>query len=145
MDTNKIKEIIDIFEGSKVAVMELEIEGMSIRLEKQTASAQNFPNIVIPQQETTPSVDNIKSIEEVIDYDEVKSPLVGTFYCAPSEDSEPFVRVGSTVKKGDTLCIIEAMKVMNEIKASRDGIIKKILIDNGEMVQFDQVMMHIGD
>lgn len=145
MDTNKIKEIIDIFEGSKVAVMELEIEGMSIRLEKQTASAQNFPNIVIPQQETTPSVDNIKSIEEVIDYDEVKSPLVGTFYCAPSEDSEPFVRVGSTVKKGDTLCIIEAMKVMNEIKAIRDGVIKKILIDNGEMVQFDQVMMHIGD
>ena len=145
MDTNKIKEIIDIFEGSEVAVMELDIEGMSIRLEKQTTSTQSISNVVIPQQEIAPNIDNIKSIDEVIDYEEVKSPLVGTFYSAPSADSEPFVSVGSTVGKGDTLCIIEAMKVMNEIKASRDGVIKKILIDNGEMVQFDQVIMHIGD
>ncbi len=70
----------------------------------------------------------------------VKSPLVGTFYRAPSPTSEPFVEVGESVKKGDVLCIVEAMKVMNEIKSEYDGIVKEILVENGKPVEYGQVL-----
>ena len=74
----------------------------------------------------------------------VKSPLVGTFYRAPSPESPPFVEVGSKVKKGDTLCIIEAMKVMNEIKSEYDGVVKEILVENGQPVEYGQVLFAIS-
>lgn len=74
----------------------------------------------------------------------VKSPLVGTFYRAPSPESPPFVEVGSEVKKGDTLCIIEAMKVMNEIKSEYDGVVKEILVENGQPVEYGQVLFAIS-
>lgn len=70
----------------------------------------------------------------------IKAPLVGTFYRAPSPESPPFVEVGTEVKKGDTLCIVEAMKVMNEIKAEYDGTVKEILVENGKPVEYGQVM-----
>lgn len=73
----------------------------------------------------------------------VKSPLVGTFYRAPSPTSPPFVEVGKEVKKGDVLCIIEAMKVMNEIKSEHDGIVKEILVENGKSVEYGQVLFII--
>jgi len=73
----------------------------------------------------------------------VKSPLVGTFYCAPSPESPPFVEVGSKIKKGDVLCIVEAMKVMNEIKSEVEGTIKEILVENATPVEFGQVLFVI--
>ena len=75
----------------------------------------------------------------------VKAPLVGTFYKAPSADAKPFVTVGSTVKKGDKLCIIEAMKVMNEITSPCDGVVKEILAENEKMVEYGQKLFVIGD
>ncbi len=75
---------------------------------------------------------------------EVKAPIVGTFYAAPSPDSEPFVKVGSTVKKGDTIFIIESMKVMSEVQSEFDGVVKKILVNSGDPVDFDQTLMVIG-
>ena len=75
----------------------------------------------------------------------VRSPLVGTFYAAPGAGAKPYVEVGSTVKEGDILCIIEAMKVMNEIHAPRAGVIKEIRAKDGDMVQFDEELMVIGD
>jgi acetyl-CoA carboxylase biotin carboxyl carrier protein len=69
---------------------------------------------------------------------QIKSPLVGTYYGAPSPDAESFVKVGSRIKKGDTLCIVEAMKIMNEIEAEEDGIIKAVLVQNGEAVEYNQ-------
>lgn len=75
---------------------------------------------------------------------QVKAPIVGTFYSAPSPDAEPFVKVGQTVKKGDTIFIIESMKVMNEVTSEFDGVVKEILVGSGEPVDFDQTVMVIG-
>jgi acetyl-CoA carboxylase biotin carboxyl carrier protein len=74
---------------------------------------------------------------------EIKTPIVGTFYRAPSPDSEPFVDIGSQIRKGDTLCIVEAMKSMNEIESEVDGIIKEILAENGKMVEYDQTLFKV--
>lgn len=74
----------------------------------------------------------------------VKSPLVGTFYAAPSEDAEPFVKIGDTVKKGQTLAIVEAMKLMNEIESEYDGVVTEILVNNEETVEFGQPLFRIG-
>jgi len=90
--------------------------------------------IVEESKQTTQELENIVY---------VKSPLVGTFYRAPSPTSPPFVELGQKVKKGDVLCIIEAMKVMNEIKSDYDGIIKEILVENGKPVEFGQVLFII--
>jgi len=85
-----------------------------------------------------------QSSQEVENIIYVKSPLVGTFYRAPSPTSPPFVQQGQKVKKGDILCIIEAMKVMNEIKSDYDGIVKEILVENGKPVEFGQVLFIIS-
>ncbi len=82
--------------------------------------------------------------ETAADGNEVKAPIVGTFYAAPSPDSEPFVKVGSQVKKGDTIFIIESMKVMSEVQSEFDGVVKKILVNSGDPVDFDQTLMVIG-
>ena len=74
---------------------------------------------------------------------EIKTPIVGTFYRAPSPDSEPFVDIGSQIKKGDTLCIVEAMKSMNEIESEVDGVVKEILAENGKMVEYDQTLFKV--
>ena len=74
----------------------------------------------------------------------MRAPIVGTFYAAPSPDSDDFVKVGSAVKKGDTLCIIEAMKLMNEIEAEVSGTVKQILVENAEPVEYDQPLFVIG-
>ncbi|MEA3476505.1 MAG: acetyl-CoA carboxylase biotin carboxyl carrier protein [Candidatus Cloacimonadota bacterium] len=74
---------------------------------------------------------------------EIKTPIVGTFYRAPSPDSEPFVDIGSQIKKGDTLCIVEAMKSMNEIESEVGGIIEEILAENGKMVEYDQTLFKV--
>lgn len=72
------------------------------------------------------------------------SPMVGTFYRSPSPEAKPFVQVGDTVKKGDTLCIIEAMKLLNEIEAEEDGVIKEVLVENGQPVEFGQPLFILG-
>ena len=82
--------------------------------------------------------------ETAADGNEVKAPIVGTFYAAPSPDSEPFVKVGSQVKKGDTIFIIESVKVMSEVQSEFDGVVKKILVNSGDPVDFDQTLMVIG-
>ncbi|MGB9677138.1 MAG: acetyl-CoA carboxylase biotin carboxyl carrier protein [Candidatus Ratteibacteria bacterium] len=91
----------------------------------------DLDKIVEESQHTSQELENIVY---------VKSPLVGTFYRAPSPTSKPFVEVGESVKKGDVLCIVEAMKVMNEIKSEYDGIVKEILVENGKPVEYGQVL-----
>lgn len=143
MDTSKIKQIIELFEESKISSMDLEIDDIKIKLEKQTTPVhvQTVAPIMSAPAPSAPIVQ--EEVVEVKDY--VKSPLVGTFYAAGSKDAKPFVEVGSKVSEGDVICIIEAMKVMNEIKVHRDGIVKEICVKDGEMVQFDQAIMVIGD
>jgi len=139
MEMKKVRELIKIFEKSEVHKIEVEQDGLRIKLEKETkqvvqATSQVAQMPVVEEKVIEPTEDNSTK---------VKAPLVGTFYTAPSPDAEPFVSKGTTVKKGDVLCIIEAMKVMNEIQAPESGVVKEILVNNGDMVEFDQVIMKI--
>lgn len=152
MDIKVIKTLINLFENSQLGEMEVEsgeADGkLRVTLKKNNGAAVTTVQSVgavaptpAPQlkAETGPS-------EGVLDYnlvDDIKSPMVGVFYSAPSPESEPFVTRGSKVKKGDTLCIIEAMKLMNEVVAERDGEIVEILPKSGELVEFGQVLFKI--
>lgn len=140
MDTGKIKEIISIFEQSTLSTMELEGDDLKIKLSKDGAgSPLSVERVEQPQPKP------VEHAAEIAEGDAVRSPLVGTFYAAASENAKPFVEIGQTVKQGDILCIIEAMKVMNEIHAPRSGVIREILVQDGAMVQFDQELMIIGE
>lgn len=104
-----------------------------------------------PQQaavENQPQIQNEAPVGSTIDFNhitEVKSPMVGVFYAAPSPDAQPFVQVGSKVKKGDVLCIIEAMKLMNEIECETSGTVKEILVEDAEPVEFDQPLFVLDE
>lgn len=140
MDTGKIKEIISIFEQSTLSTMELEGDDLKIKLSKDGAgSPLSVEHVEQPQPKP------VEHAAEIAEGDAVRSPLVGTFYVAASENAKPFVEIGQTVKQGDILCIIEAMKVMNEIHAPRSGVIREILVQDGAMVQFDEELMIIGE
>lgn len=150
MDTKKIKQIIELFEDSSVASMDLEIDDIKIKLEKQSTTVVN----AAPQVQTVavaPTIETVEAVKEdsekvvEVNKDYVKSPLVGTFYASASQGGKPFVEVGSKVNEGDVICIIEAMKVMNEIKAHRSGTVSEIKVKDGDMVQFDEELIAIGE
>lgn len=145
MDTDKIKNIISLFENSNVPMMDLEVDDMKIKMCKDVNSSDKSAVEHVEPQSTNIS----KPIEAEVKQQEVrnavKSPLVGTFYASRKQGGEPLVKVGDKVNKGDVVCIIEAMKVMNEIKANVSGIVTEILVDDGAMVQFDQDLIALGD
>lgn len=137
MNTQDIEKIIKIFEGANISHLDLEIDNIKIKLDKKETQGVKYVPEVKEDAFPLAEPDNSKEI--------VKAPLVGTFYKAPSADAKPFVTVGSTVKKGDKLCIIEAMKVMNEITSPCDGVVKEILAENEKMVEYGQKLFVIGD
>ncbi|MGX8835091.1 acetyl-CoA carboxylase biotin carboxyl carrier protein [Amedibacillus sp. YH-ame6] len=148
MNTENIKDIIKVFEDSKLAKMELEIDDMKIKMEKAVGNAP-VQEYMIPAPQPMPSVaqtpvESAPVKEEMSGY-WVKAPIVGTFYNSRAQGSAPYIEIGQHVKKGDTLCIIEAMKVMNEIHSPMDGIIQEILVTNDAMVEFDQDLIRIGE
>ena len=142
MDIQEIKKIVALFEKSSISEMELEFNGSKLRLKKEVAAT-----VMVEPQTLKPQPLSILGSPEPIAEDEsawVKAPLVGTLYASASPTSAPFVSVGSKVNEGDVVCVIEAMKVMNEIKAHRSGIITSIGADNGTMVEFNQKLFCIG-
>lgn len=146
MNTENIKDIIKVFEDSKLAKMELEVDDMKIKMEKPCG--QTFvQEVQIPVQSSV--VETAPVQKEVVKEEKsgywVKAPIVGTFYITRATGSAPFVEIGQRVKKGDVLCIIEAMKVMNEIHSPVDGIVQEILVTNESMVEFDQDLIRIGE
>lgn len=142
MDTTKIKQIIALFEESSVAKMDLEIDDIKISLEKPKAEVSYVQAAPVAAAAITAPSLEVQKESQVVG-EAIKSPLVGTYYAALAEGEDTFVSVGKKVKQGDTLCIIEAMKVMNEIKAEKDGTIVDISVKNGDMIQFDDVLMYI--
>lgn len=148
MNTNNIKTLINLMEKSGLSVIEITEGETKIRLEKNqnqnmvfSAPTQSVINI---KETDSPTV--VLSNQQVVDFNnihEVKSPMVGVFYEAPSPDSEAFVKIGSKVKKGDVLCIIEAMKLMNEIVSDVDGEVVDICVKNAEVVEFSQILYKI--
>ena len=147
MDLRKIKKLMELLEESGIAEIEVKEGEESIKLSRNiTSSTVPLQQMVqqpmmAPQQQATqaPSqVENKKDGSSNQNRNTVNSPMVGTFYASASPESKPFVTVGQSVKKGDTLCILEAMKMMNQVQAESDGKILEILIDNAEPVEFDQ-------
>tara|TARA_B100000941_G_scaffold258745_1_gene209333 strand:+ start:3170 stop:3634 length:465 start_codon:yes stop_codon:yes gene_type:complete len=153
MDLRKIKKLMELLEESGIAEIEVKEGEESIKLTKPgshaptpqqiiSTPAVNVGEEVITQKDLTQKNDNQNPKEE-IDGEVITSPMVGTFYRAASPDSKPFVEKGQKVKKGDTLCILEAMKMMNQVNAETGGTIIDIMVDDAEPVEFGQPLFVI--
>lgn len=146
MDIRKIKKLIELIEDSDVTEIEINENDESVRISRQqpvaaaptvvaAAPAAHAAPPVAPQPVMDAPAESAKSEPEG---HVIKSPMVGTFYRASSPNAAPFVEVGQTVSQGQTICIIEAMKILNQIEADVSGVVKQILVENGQPVEFDQ-------
>jgi len=151
MDLRKLKTLIDLVAESDIAELEVTEGESKVRIVKSSTAPQH--QVVMMQPQAAPkhlaapvAATVAATIAEPIEPQGhiVKSPMVGSFYRSSAPGSPPFVEVGSAVKEGDTLCIIEAMKLLNEIDADATGIIKQILVENGQPVEFGQPLFVIG-
>jgi len=146
LNIKKIKEISDLVENSNIDEIKLELEGIKISINKSKFKSdkhkykkpEDSGKKEEPELKTERSSSRFITQENIV---EVKSPIVGTFYRAPAPDNPPFVKIGDEVKKGDSLCIIEAMKLMNKITSDYDGKVKEITVGNEEPVEFNQTIM----
>ncbi|GAB5408904.1 MAG: acetyl-CoA carboxylase biotin carboxyl carrier protein [Balneolaceae bacterium] len=146
MDLKQIKQILDLIAESDVDEVSIEEGDFKIKVKKTgtveqityTQPMQTVPAPQAPAAPLAPAQVNESTPVPSSSGDTVKSPIVGTYYEASSPESDPFVTVGAKVSKGQTLCIIEAMKIMNEIEAEFSGTVKEILVSNGTPVEFDQ-------
>ena len=148
MDLRKLKKLIELVEESGISELEITEGEEKVRINRGATTNQPQINQVtthpefhqpLPASVETPSADN-KKIEGTI----INSPMVGTFYTSSKPGAEPFVKVGSKIKTGDILCIIEAMKLLNEIQSDYDGEIVEVLVENAEPVEFGQPLFRIN-
>ncbi|ASY75595.1 MULTISPECIES: acetyl-CoA carboxylase biotin carboxyl carrier protein [Pectobacterium] len=154
MDIRKIKKLIELVEESGIAELEISEGEESVRISRAPA-AVNYPMMqqayATPMMQPQPALAAAVApapVEAVaapaaISGHIVRSPMVGTFYRTPSPDAKAFVEVGQHVNVGDTLCIVEAMKMMNQIEADKSGVVKAILVENGQPVEFDEPLVVI--
>lgn len=153
MDIRKIKKLIELLDESGVAEIEIKEGEESVRISRQMAAmaapaaAQMFAApapVAAPAATTTATTAAIEApVEEEITGHKINSPMVGTFYRSPSPGTPEFTSVGQHVSEGETLCIIEAMKILNQIEADKSGVVKAILVENGQPVEFGQTMFII--
>ncbi len=145
MDIRKIKTLIEMLEASNLNEIEVSQGEESVRISKSSGEIKVLQDSNIGINNESQSINKIDNnqIENEIKGNQVTSPIVGTFYRKPSPEKEPFVKVGDIVNKGDVLCIIEAMKMMNEIKSEFDGKISSIEVDDGQPVEFGQTIIVI--
>lgn len=153
MDIRKVKKLIELLEESNISEIEIKEGEESVRISRHlhgqapawpsAASAPHWPTMPQPaatQVHSEPAADSGPTYQGHV----VPSPMVGTFYRSPAPGASAFVEPGSSVRKGDTVCIVEAMKMMNQIEADRDGVIEAILVEDGEPVEFDQPLVVIA-
>ena len=149
MDLRKLKKLIDLVEESGIAEIEVTEGEEKVRITRATAAQPVFaaPAAITPVATApvaaapAPAVSAAPAVRDLSNAQ--KSPMVGTFYRAPGPNAPAFVEIGQQVKAGDTLCIIEAMKLMNEIEAEKSGVIKEILVDNGTPVEYGEPLFII--
>ncbi|SEO10391.1 biotin carboxyl carrier protein [Nitrosospira multiformis] len=152
MDLRKLKKLIDLVEESGIAELEITEGEEKVRISRSTPSMQ-MPAIAMPPPQPAPApaiipqaapVTPATAAAEILPQGHmVKSPMVGTFYRSSAPGSNPFVEVGQTIKEGDTLCIIEAMKLLNEIESDKSGVIKAVLVENGQPVEYGEPLFVI--
>lgn len=153
MDIRKVKKLIELLEESNISEIEIQEGEESVRISRHP-NGVSWPQPPMPQyaypqaapgQPTQPlAAEPAEEAPAAYQGHALTSPMVGTFYRSPAPGSKPFVEVGQSVKKGETVCIVEAMKMMNQIEADRDGVIEAILVEDGEPVEFDQPMLIIS-
>ncbi|MFZ2724628.1 MAG: acetyl-CoA carboxylase biotin carboxyl carrier protein [Methylococcaceae bacterium] len=145
MDIRKIKKLIEIVEESGIAELEIKEGEESIRINRYSSVAPAPINYAQPAPIASVAINAPVSVavEEKITGHTVKSPMVGTFYRSATPNSKAFVEIGQSVLAGDTLCIIEAMKILNQIEADKSGVISKILVENAEPVEYGQPLFII--
>ena len=154
MNIKEIKEILQLMTDHNLTEIEVEKDGIKIKLKKgtggkmMTEEIRDFSPMVVPipsgmDAAAAGHAEGVRMGQEAANVVVVKSPMVGTFYTAPVPDQPPYVTVGKRVKDGDVLCIVEAMKLMNEIKCEIAGIVTEILVKNGQPVEFDQPLFRI--
>lgn len=150
MDIRKVKKLIELLEESGIDELEIREGEESVRISRhsKTPAQPYYAPAPVAAPVAAPAVAPVAAVAEApsapkLNGHVVKSPMVGTFYRTPAPTSPAFVEVGQTVKKGDTICIVEAMKMMNHIQAEASGVIESILVENGQPVEFDQPLFTI--
>ncbi|MBU2541178.1 MAG: acetyl-CoA carboxylase biotin carboxyl carrier protein [Candidatus Omnitrophica bacterium] len=151
MNIREIKEMLSLMNENNLAEFEFEKDGMRIRLKKGTGSQYEVSTTQPDGEQTKEILDAQKqqakssseASKEVKGLIEIKVPMVGTFYRAPSPETPPYIEVGQVISKGQIICIVEAMKLMNEIKSEHKGKIVEILVNNAEPVEYGQVIMRL--
>lgn len=154
MDTRKLKKLIELLQQSDVAEIEIHEGEESIRISRHGTVAQPLVMSAPPQPQAFAATASsaplpipesaISTLDNEPEENLVRSPMVGTFYRTPAPGSEPFIQKGEQVKTGDILCIIEAMKILNQIEAEREGTVKRIMVENGQPVEYHQPLFVIG-
>jgi acetyl-CoA carboxylase biotin carboxyl carrier protein len=151
MDIRKVKKLIELLEESDVAEIEIHEGEESVRISRNSTVATTLAMpaampptaVAAPASPATPPPATAQEPEPEIIGHTVSSPMVGTFYRSPSPGSKPFVEIGQQVSVGDTLCIIEAMKILNQIESDKAGTVKQILVENGEPVEYNEPLFII--
>lgn len=151
MDLNLIKKLVKLVDTSEITDLEIEESGFRIKIAKKIRAMQAVSQPQILAHSSAHSSQEQKSSEQTTEQKEeksdnvheVRSPIVGTFYRAPAPDADPYVQVGDSISSGSVLCIVEAMKLMNEIESDADGKIIKILVENGKPVEYNQPLFLI--
>lgn len=152
MDLNLIKRLVKIVDGSGITDLEIEENGIRVKIAKKIRSAQVVTESQVSPQTVTMSANQVAAkVEEKLEKEEtipanvheIRSPIVGTFYRAPAPDADNYVEVGGMVSPGSVMCIVEAMKLMNEIESDVSGKIVKILVENGKPVEYNQPLFLI--
>jgi acetyl-CoA carboxylase biotin carboxyl carrier protein len=147
MEVEKIRSLVSMMGEYNLSEIKIEMEGCNISLRRNCAPEVAAVPVIqaapVAVQAAAPAAPAVAPVEEA-HKETIDSPLVGTLYRAPGPDAKPFVQVGDRVNADTTVCIIEAMKVMNEIKAEKSGVIKEILVENGQPVEYGQPIFVIG-
>ncbi|PHS72366.1 MAG: acetyl-CoA carboxylase, biotin carboxyl carrier protein [Cycloclasticus sp.] len=146
MDIRKVKKLIELIEKSDIAEIEIHEGEESVRINRYSSSqpvAHAPAPIAAPAAASVAEPQANQNSDEKLSGHVIKSPMVGTYYSSAAPGSPSFVAIGQSVQKGDTLCIIEAMKILNQIESDASGVIKSILSDNGQAVEFDQPLFVI--
>ena len=149
MDIRKVKKLIELLETSDIAEIEIKEGEESVRISRTSSAPVPVAYHAAPAPAPQPAAaaaapaPEVAASEPVGKGKAILSPMVGTFYRAPSPSSPPFVAVGQSVEKGDVVCIVEAMKMMNQIEAEHSGVVEAILVEDGEPVEFDQPLIRI--
>ena len=150
MDIRKIKKLIELLESSSLTELEIHEGEESVKLSRHVQNIMAAPAQVAPQAIAAPiaavanvAAESASSVVAIEDGNTQRSPMVGTFYSAASPDAEPFVKIGQKVKEGEALCVVEAMKMFNQIESEFSGTVTKILVENGQPIEFDEPLFVI--